>query len=454
MNAVKTEAIPILPATRLVAPPKRARVVARFLAYALVALGLGLLLLPWRQNVLGSGRVIAYAPAERQQRLDAPISGQVVEWFVREGDRVKTGDQVAELSDNDPQLVARLNLERATVQAQIGNYEERVRTLEELVLAQARARDEAVRAGESYINQAEQKVSSARQKLEGAVANLETSTLNLERQRALEQQGLVSKRDLELAIFGEVKARTERESALADLKAAEGDLQAKRADLEKTRADGDTKVESARASRNSAEADLAGARAKLAQVDVKLARQDVRFVKAQRDGTILRILALPGVDQVKQGDPIAILVPDTAQRAVEIWVDGNDAAIVGADRSVRLQFEGWPAVQFAGWPSVAVGTFGGKVAFVDSTDDGKGNFRVVILPEDADEHWPDPRFLRQGAQAKAWVLLDEVSLGFELWRRFNGFPPTVEMPKPGQDGGKSSKKSAPPPIEGEEEEEK
>jgi hypothetical protein len=25
-------------------------------------------------------------------------------------------------------------------------------------------------------------------------------------------------------------------------------------------------------------------------------------------------------------------------------------------------------------------------------------------------------------RAVAWVLLDEVSLGFELWRQFNGFP--------------------------------
>ena len=448
----RSEEIPILPATRLVAPPQRARVVARTLTYLLLALGVGLLLLPWRQNVSGSGRVIAYAPVERQQRLDAPISGQVVEWFVREGERVKAGQQVAELSDNDPQLVHRLNLERATVQNQIANYEERVRTLDELVSAQVRARDESLRASTSYIAQAEQKVTSAKQKLEGAVANLDTAILNLERQRALEKQGLVSQRDLELAIFGEVKARTERESAIADLRAAEGDLEAKRADLEKTRADGDTKIESARAGRNSAEADLAGARAKLAQVDVKLARQDVRFVKAQRDGTILRILAFQGVDQVKQGDPIAILVPDAAQRAVEVWVDGNDAAIVGTDRQVRLQFEGWPAVQFAGWPSVAVGTFAGKVAFVDSTDDGKGNFRVVILPDGEDHHWPEARFLRQGAQAKAWILLDQVSLGFELWRRFNGFPPTVEMPKSGIDPKPEKKAEA--KDDGEEEEEK
>ncbi len=93
---------------------------------------------------------------------------------------------------------------------------------------------------------------------------------------------------------------------------------------------------------------------------------------------------------------------------------------------MRLQFEGWPAVQFSGWPSVAVGTFGGTVAFVDPSDDGTGDFRVVVVPDEDEEAWPDSRFLRQGTRAKGWVLLEEVSIGFELWRQVNGFPPAFE----------------------------
>jgi membrane fusion protein, adhesin transport system len=137
------------------------------------------------------------------------------------------------------------------------------------------------------------------------------------------------------------------------------------------------------------------------------------------------VLAAQGGEQVKQGDTLAYLVPDTKDRAVELWVDGNDAAIVAEGRHVRLQFEGWPAVQFSGWPSVAVGTFGGRVAFVDPHDDGKGNFRVVVQPDGKHEPWPEPRFLRQGVRTNGWILLERVTLGFELWRRFNGFPPVL-----------------------------
>jgi hypothetical protein len=104
---------------------------------------------------------------------------------------------------------------------------------------------------------------------------------------------------------------------------------------------------------------------------------------------------------------------------------------------VRLAFEGWPAVQMIGWPQLAIGTFGGEVVFVDATDDGKGKFRVVVGPADdivdrgdgkgpVTVGWPDKdRWLRQGARANAWVMLNEVPLWYELWRQINGFPPVV-----------------------------
>jgi hypothetical protein len=31
-------------------------------------------------------------------------------------------------------------------------------------------------------------------------------------------------------------------------------------------------------------------------------------------------------------------------------------------------------------------------------------------------------------RVNGWVLLEQVKLGFELWRRFNGFPPSMRTP--------------------------
>ncbi len=95
---------------------------------------------------------------------------------------------------------------------------------------------------------------------------------------------------------------------------------------------------------------------------------------------------------------------------------------------MRIQFEGWPALQFSGWPSVAVGTFGGVISVIDAADDGKGKFRVLVVP-DGNERWPSGRYLRQGVRANGWILLNRVTLAYELWRQFNGFPPALANPE-------------------------
>ena len=154
-------------------------------------------------------------------------------------------------------------------------------------------------------------------------------------------------------------------------------------------------------------------------------------------GTVFRLIANRGTEFVKAGDAVLVLIPNTESMAVELWVDGNDMPLLSVGRKARLQFEGWPAVQFTGWPSVAVGTFGGVVQLIDPTDDGAGRFRVLILPDPADAPWPSRRFLRQGVQARGWVLLENVTLGFEFWRQLNGFPPVIADAEPGAgQGGK------------------
>lgn len=147
----------------------------------------------------------------------------------------------------------------------------------------------------------------------------------------------------------------------------------------------------------------------------------------------MRLLVNPQSNIVKQGDALLVLVPDPDIKAVELWVDGNDAVLITPGRHARLQFEGWPALQFAGWPEVAVGTFGGIVAFVDATDDGKGKFRLLIVPDKADLPWPSERFLRQGVRVNGWVLLNRVTMAYELWRQLNAFPPQMTMETPASD---------------------
>lgn len=167
------------------------------------------------------------------------------------------------------------------------------------------------------------------------------------------------------------------------------------------------------------------AASELAESETKLSRQENQIIYAPKDGVILKVLAGDTATVVHLGDKLATFAPNLSDPAVEIYVSGNDIPLVIEGRKVRLQFEGWPIIQFSGWPSIAVGTFGGVISSVDSSISENGKFRVIIK-KDKNEKWPDERFLRHGAKAQAWILLNNVSLGYEFWRQLNSFPPSFD----------------------------
>lgn len=409
---------------RLVRAPRATRILARLMLVLFGLVAVALVLVPWQQNAQGAGRVIAYAPVERQQNVDAPVDGRVVKWHVQEGDHVNQGDPIVDISDNDPEILARLRQERDSQVARIEAARARVSAVGARIESLTGSRESAIKAAEGRMRMAGDRVRAAERSVEAAEQSHETAKLNFERQKQLLSEGLASKRAQELSELDFVRTRTDVDRASAALSAARSEEAALAADRFKIDNDGAASINDATATRASAESEIASATAELARIEVRLARQATQAVKAPREGTILRVVAKQGAEMVKTGDVLAVIVPDTQERAVELWIDGNDVPLVTQGRAVRVQFEGWPAIQFAGWPQVAVGTFGGTVAFVDAADDGKGKFRVVVIP-DGKEKWPAMRFLRQGTRTNGWILLNQVRLGYEIWRQFNGFPPLL-----------------------------
>jgi multidrug efflux pump subunit AcrA (membrane-fusion protein) len=218
--------------------------------------------------------------------------------------------------------------------------------------------------------------------LQAAKSALATAEIDVRRSRELFEAGLAARRDYELA----------------QIKVA--DLQGK----------------------------VAASEADLNRADVNISRQSVQIVRAPRDGFIQSLNAGDAATFIKAGDVLATFVPDGAQRVIEIFIDGRDVALVRPGDHARIQFEGWPAVQFSGWPSVAVGTFGGRVIAVDRSAQIDGRFRVLIAEEKLDGlGWPEERYVRFGAAVQAWVLLETVPVGYEIWRQLNNFPPQLPV---------------------------
>lgn len=417
-----------LPALRQVASPPAARRLSGLLLTMFSLLSVALLLVPWQQTAPGTGRVLAYAPQERTQAIEATVSGRVDRWFVREGDRVAEGDPIVSLRDNDPELLQRLEQDRETLTAGLDAAVARVRAYQEKLGATEEGGRAAKAAADAKVEGARQKVLAEKDGLIGEEANAEAAVLNRRRTEELAQQGLKSTFDLEQASLREKTAVAKRNQANAKVVEAEANLRGAESDRTKAIQEADAKVNGAQGDLQDALSKEAAALSKLLSMDTKLSRQSAQEIVAPRAGVIQRVKGGQGGEQVKSGDPLAVIVPDTSQVAVEMKLPGNDVPLVQLNQPVRLQFEGWPAIQFSGWPGVAVGTFGGRVAYVDASDDGDGKFRVLIVPDPADEPWPDRSTLRQGVRANGWVLLDIVPLGFELWRQLNGFPPTTSAP--------------------------
>ena len=89
---------------------KRSQV--RYWTYGLL-LGFAIILfIPWTQTIRARGTVIALRQEQRLQQLNSVIAGRIVDWHVKEGDFVKAGDtllQLSEVKDNylDPALLNR-----------------------------------------------------------------------------------------------------------------------------------------------------------------------------------------------------------------------------------------------------------------------------------------------------------------------------------------------------------
>lgn len=405
--------------------PKWYRWLIGFLVALLAALVVAMVWVPWQQTAAGYGRVIAFTPLERQQVIEAPIKGVIEAWLVKEGQSVEAGQPLVRLSDNDPQYVERLLAEELTLIEQRDAAARKVISYQNKLDNVTESRDREIAGVQAKIRQYEDKIFYEQQAVAAERATLKVEEANLVRVTELKREGLVSARDLELAQLKVETSRAKVESAKAMLRIGQNALTGEKAYLEKVKTDAAAKISEAEAQLHDASSSEAKAKAEVLKLRVRLTRQQAQLVVAPRAGTVLRLMAAENAQQIKEGDPLLVLVPRTDQRAVEIWVDGQDMPLIHAGAKVRLQFEGWPALQFSGWPSVAVGTFGGIVAFVDVLDDGKGNFRAVILPDPEDDPWPTAQNLRQGVKVQGWVMLNEVSIGFEIWRLINGFPPSL-----------------------------
>ncbi len=422
--------IPDLPAGRadeldslkLLAQPPSFRILGRWMLGILVC-AVAVLFLPWQQNVQAAGQVTALRPDERPQQAFATVGGRIVEWYVAEGAAVRAGDPLLALDEVkesylDPRAAERLGAQVDAKRAAVAGKRAKADALARQRIALDSAWVLARQKGDNRIAQLTASLTAAQ--LEDSIAAVQAA-----RAGSLAAEGLRSRAELETA-----RQRAQRASALVlEVRAALATARADRAGVEAEYAEKLAKVDG---DRSATLAEVAEGEAEVAKLatgrDNLEARQDLLIVRAPRAGIVVRALRTGIGEIVKDGEPVASVQPESPAHAVALDVNARDVPLLRVGDRVRLEFAGWPAVQFSGWPSVAVGTFGGRVAVIDQFAQPNGAYRVLVEADSADEPWP--RELRLGSGARGWALLRNVSVGFELWRLMNGFPPAQPAPPP------------------------
>jgi len=398
-----------------------------------------LLFVPWTQTITVSGQLSAYSPYERPQDIEAQITGRLRKWHVYEGVRVKQGELILELDDIDtnfmaPELLSLLDQQKVALEQtrtaaldRARQLEKRIREMENLVKA-------AVPSAEARVVEAENKVRAAEQRIIAAKVTYDTAELNVDRHRQLSTQGLVSQRELELSIQAAIAGRAELKGAEAQLKEAQQNMKALSFGKDQISADVVQQLLKAEALRAEALAGAAMAADQLASISLRVSNATQRRIYsrivAPIDGTVVKMAQVGAGETVHQGDKLVRISPTSQDKAAELVADGLDAPLLNPGRKVRLLFYGIPAIPLPAWPELMAGTFGGIIKVVDQVDDGQGNFRFWVVPDPQDRPWPEQIHVRQGTKVMGWVILNRVPLWYELWRRFNLFPPDYEEGPP------------------------
>lgn len=228
----------------------------------------------------------------------------------------------------------------------------------------------------ALIERLENQINAANRRREAQSAALSAEQNNLERQQRLLDEGLTSQRNVESAVVAIENIKTE-------IAKIDGDLN---------------------------------------RLAVERARLSLQTKVAPEDGFITNLRGSGGSTYFKAGEVIADFIPTNITRSAVISVSGLDAPLIKKGRIVTLQFEGWPALLFSGWPGLSRGTFTGVVNFVEPRANVHGRFNVWIQPDPLGAAWPSEQEVRLGSRVQGWVLLEEVRLGYELWRQLNNFP--------------------------------
>jgi adhesin transport system membrane fusion protein len=394
-----------------------------------------MLLIPWTQNITSSGSVISLNPDSRPQSIETIIGGRVEKWFVQEGDSVKKGDTILFLSEVkvdyfDPNLVQNTESQLQSKESALEGYMSKIASLDSqinaLISGKAVKKDQAL----AKIEQAQSKIKTDSTDLLNAQRNAIITEEQFIRYEQLFKQDLISKTELESRRMSFQNTATKVQEHLNKLAISKNELLNARRELRAIDAEYRDKISKAESEKFASMSSLYTAEGELTKLQNQFNNYDRRnglyYILAPQSGFISKTTKSGIGETVKEGEEIARISPFQFSHSVEIFIQPVDLPLVHPGEHVRLIFDGFPAFVISGWQNISKGVYNGTILIVDPAIHESGKFRVLVTPAEG-EQWPYG--LRQGGGVQTIMLLNDVPVGYELWRNFNGFPPDFYSPE-------------------------
>ncbi|SFI37160.1 HlyD family secretion protein [Halpernia frigidisoli] len=398
-----------------------------WISIAVIIIGL---FLPWTQNIRISGNVTSLYQGQRPQQLNSPIPGKIVKWFVKNGDVVKKGDtilQISEVKDEyfDPLLVDRTE-QQMSAKKGVGNYySAKVQTTNSQLQALDNSLSLKISQLKNKISQLNNKLTAEEAEFVAVKNELRLSEDQFNRQKKMFDDGLVS-----LTQFQQRSASFQ--NTLAKETATENKIAQTRQEINNTQIDQNAavqeyseKISKIEGDRFQALGQIEGNSGDIAKLENQITnyktRKGLYFIIASQDGQITQ-LNKAGIGEIlKDGESIGMIVPTTVDYAVEFYVKPVDLPLIKEGQSVTCIFDGFPAIVFSAYPENTYGTFQGKVLVVENNISENGMFKAIIIQDKNDKKWPQK--IKMGTGAQGIAILNDVPIWYEIWRNVNGFPP-------------------------------
>ena len=388
------------------------------------------LFLPWTQNIRATGAVTTLYQEQRPQQVNAIIGGRVMKWHIKEGDYVKAGDTLVQLTEVktdylDPALLQRTQEQLAGKQLSVEYYKNKVGVTGQQINAINNGLQLKLNQLTNKMSQLQLKVQADSAEAAAALNDFNIATIQYNRQKAMYDSGLVSLTQLEQRNQLYQNALAKKISAENKLANTKQDLTITRIEMNAMQQENVEKVAKAQGEQFQSLTQIASGQADIAKLENQFASYSIRngmyYVVATQSGQVVKAQKAGIGEFVKDGDMIAEIVPDKIQFAVEMFVLPLDLPLLTTGQKVRFLFDGFPAIVFSGWPKASSGTFGGEIVAIESNVSVNGKFRVLVKEDPQDKPWP--KELKIGAGAQGIALLKDVPVWYELWRNINGFPP-------------------------------